>query len=912
SFSQCPGAINTFPYIENFETSNGGWSAGGNFSDWTWGIPAKPVINSAVNGFKCWLAGGLSKVGYNDNEMAWIQSPCFNFTNLKDPYIKFNLFWETERDRDGANLQYSTDNGATWQLLGGANESGVCLSEKWYNDVAIPALGNKPGWSGNIQGSRSGCIVSNGSGAWNNATHTISQLAGSPSVIFRFVFGSGNGCNDFDGFAIDNFSIQEAPPGVAAFTYNCSSNLRVNFANTSTLCPKNFLWDFGDPSSGSQNTSTDPNPTHAYTIGGIYKVSLTVYSAGGSSSTYILPNLEIISNIRASIINPIRCHDDTTGIITVEYTGDASAISYSWDTKPVQTTRTATGLGAGDYNVTILNSEGCPASANISLGEPPPLLYTIDTILPDCKASNGKVSLTMSGGSAPYAYTWAPGVSNNSVAANIPAGLYKVFVIDNNLCYKTIDIDLPAKGDLAATITSAKDASCFGGSDGMASFAASGGTKPYAYLWSAQSASNQVINNIAAGTYKATVTDSKGCKAFATAIINQPAALISSLKIKNTFCGYNNGAASIDIKGGTSPYQYLWDSLNISTVSTDNLSAGSYPITITDKNGCVKNDTAVIAPSSPLLVNTIPTNVVCSGGETGSITATATGGTSPYTFQWTNFPNTFNQNTLSNLQAGIYEVLVEDLVGCSVRSSIEIKEPSPLNVIIQSTSSYCQLSNGKANVAVTGGTPPYNYLWAANNNTRALLNNAVAGNYSVTVTDKNNCSVSSPVIIADEKPKPIFLGNDTSLCPGNNMLLSPGTFAKYKWQDNSAASSYHVMREGIYSVEVTDNLGCVLRDTISVVADCGFIFFPNSFTPNNDLLNDNFGPSGILSTLKDYTLLIYNRTGQLVFKSNDAFKKWDGKMRNEIAPPGIYVWVARYSHKEEKNVVRKGTVTVLY
>ena len=113
-------------------------------------------------------------------------------------------------------------------------------------------------------------------------------------------------------------------------------------------------------------------------------------------------------------------------------------------------------------------------------------------------------------------------------------------------------------------------------------------------------------------------------------------------------------------------------------------------------------------------------------------------------------------------------------------------------------------------------------------------------------------------------------------------------------------------------VEVTDNLGCILKDTINIIGDCGFIFFPNAFTPNNDLQNDFFGPSGILSTIKDYTLLIYNRLGQLAFKSTDPFKKWDGKMRDGTVMTGTYVWLATYSNKGKKDILQKGTVTVIH
>ena len=910
--AQCPGAISSFPYNENFETSNGNWVAGGTFSDWTWGAPSKPVINKAGSGIRCWITGGLNKSGYNNDENSWLQSPCFNFTNLKDPYLKFKIFWETERNNDGANFQYSTNNGVTWQLLGSINETGNCLAEEWFNDASISSLGKQDAWTGNIQTSRPGCIISNGSAGWVTAKHNASNLGGNPNVIFRFVFASGSSCNDFDGFAVDDFTIEEAPASKASFTYSCSSNLRVNFASTSTLCPTSFLWNFGDPSSGADNTSTAPKPTHAYTMGGNYTVSLTTSGPGNTSSTFTLTNLEIIANINATIVTPIRCHDDTTGSLTVNFVGDSSSISYIWNTNPAQTTRTALHLGAGDYHVTILNSEGCPASANISLGEPPPLLFTLTTTKPDCKAANGSIDIVMSGGSPPYSYSWAPNVSNSSSAGNLASGTYTVTVTDKNFCYKVIDIDLPGLGNLAASISSMKDVSCFNGNDGLATVTTTGGNKPYTYLWSTPGVSTPVNNNLAAGTYKATVTDMKGCKAFANAIIHQPPAITSFMKIENTFCGSDNGNAAIEVHGGAGPYQYAWNPGNFTSDSVSNLAPGQYTVSITDNNGCLKNDTTIIASSSAINLQVSHKDVLCAGDLKGEAKAMVTGGTPPYNFQWTNAPPTSNSNTITALAAGTYNLIVQDAVGCSEAASVIITQPQALDITITTKPSYCDLGNGNASASVSGGVSPYSFLWASQNNKTATLNNVYAGNYYLTVTDKNSCIVTSLITILNDKPKPIFLGNDTTLCPGSNIILSPGTFTSYRWQDNSSSANYRVANAGIYSVEVRDDPGCILKDTINIIGDCGFIFFPNAFTPNTDLRNDYFGPLGILSTLKDYSLVVYNRLGQLVFKSIDPYKKWDGKMPDHIIIPGTYVWIARYSHKEEKNVMQKGIVTVIY
>ena len=911
SFQQCSQLISTFPYHENFENSNGNWVAGGTASDWAWGTPSKSVINAAGTGLKCWITGRLNNKSYSNGENSWLQTPCFDFTNIKDPYLTFKVFWETERQYDGANLQYSIDNGATWQVVGSANETGNCIGENWYNFSPLENTYIHDAWSGNIQSSKPPCIVSGGSAGWVMAKHDVPEVAGTSNVVFRFVFVSGTSCNDFDGFAIDDFMITEAPSSVASFTYDCSSNLRVNFKSTSTLCPTSYRWNFDDPSSGSDNTSALPNPSHAFTLEGNYRVSLTVFGPGNDSSTYTIPNLEIITNIKSSIITPIKCNGDSTGVVTVDFSGDSSQIKFNWDSKPPQTTCTAFKLPAGKYNVTILNSEGCPASSNIILTEPPPMLFQLNTVKPNCTVNNGSIDITASGGASPYKYVWSPNVSNTSFARNLASGIYTVTITDNNTCSKILNIQLQDSGNLKAAISRYKDVNCFGGKDGMATVSATGGNIPYMYSWTSGGTA-ATENNLTTGSYTATVTDGKGCKALAFATINQPDVLSSEMKIQNTSCGDDNGSATVEVNGGIAPYQLKWNPLNNSKAFANNLAPGKYIVEIKDQNGCVKNDSALIASSTAINLQLSHKDILCAGDSTGAAEASISGGTPPYNFQWRRSTQIFNERSINNITADTYNFEVHDATGCDVKSSVVITQPEPLKILFNMNPSYCNQSNGNATTTVSGGVSPYTFVWSQLNNTASTLINVSSGDYRLTVTDKNNCSVTSVVTIPNENPPNVFLGNDTTLCPGSKIILSPGIYSKYLWQDNSVNQIYTVTKDGTYSVQVTDDRGCILKDTIKITGDCGFIFFPTAFTPNNDGKNDLFGPFGVLSTIKDYTLVVYNRWGQVVFKSNDPFKKWDGKIQSNYTQPGTYTWIAKYSNKGVKNILQKGTITIVY
>ena len=360
SAAQCGTLINNFPYHEDFENTDGGWVTGGTSSDWAWGTPKKPVIRNAGTGLKCWITGGLVNQSYNSGENAWLQSPCFDFSNIQHPYIKFKVFWETEGKYDGANIQYSVDGGSTWQIPGSITDVTNCLNENWFNYASLGNLGNKNAWSGNIQPQGGPCVVGGGSNGWVTAQHTMPYLAGKAKVIFRFVFASGTTCNNFDGFAFDDITIGEAPPNDASFTYTCTSSNTIQFTSTSALCATAYLWNFGDPASGVANTSSLQNPAHTYTLAGDYSITLTVAGPDNSSSTYIQSNVSILASVRAEVTTPITCAGAQTGAATVYFSGVGTIFSYSWNTIPIQTTQTAINLGAGTYTVTVKGGKQLP------------------------------------------------------------------------------------------------------------------------------------------------------------------------------------------------------------------------------------------------------------------------------------------------------------------------------------------------------------------------------------------------------------------------------------------------------------------------------------------------------------------------------------------------------------------------
>jgi len=526
--AQCASPINIFPYTEGFETTDGNWTTGGTASDWAWGTPAKTVINGAATGSKCWIVGGLTGSAYNNAEASWLQSPCFDFTALQHPYISFAVFWEMERRFDGASFQYSTNLGASWTNVGSLADPVNCLNDNWFNFSPVQYLNGlstvRDGWSGNIQSTGGSCVGGGGSGRWAAAQHTMPALAGVPNVIFRFIFGAGTQCNSYDGFAVDDIMIGEAPANNASFTYSCVNSTTVAFTNTSALCP-NSSWDFGDPASGVNNTSTLTNPTHTFSGPGTYTVTLTATGPDNAPSVFVYPNDINILAVTTTITGTNNCATDKNGLATASVIPVvAGPFTYSWSTTPAQTSQTATGLSGGTYTVTVNALNSCASTATAIIAAPAALAHTISIEQPGCGLASGTATITETGGTPPYSYLWAPAGGTGATAAFLAAGDYTVTVTDSKGCFENIAVKLT---DVFPTISiiNKKDASCFGESDGTATAFVSGGRPPYTYSWNTvPPQTTATATNLPAGNYTVTVFDANVCIIPASVQIAEPPA----------------------------------------------------------------------------------------------------------------------------------------------------------------------------------------------------------------------------------------------------------------------------------------------------------------------------------------------------------------------------------------------------
>ena len=471
--------------------------------------------------------------------------------------------------------------------------------------------------------------------------------------------------------------------------------------------------------------------------------------------------------------------------------------------------------------------------------------------------------------------------------------------------------DIINLGGMTVAIGAQKEVSCFGGNDGTATATVTGTANPFTFLWSPAGGNTSTANNLIAGNYTVSVTDTFGCIASANTVIEQPDQIRTIITATNTTCNQNNGNASVSARNGTGPYTYLWSPGELKTASITNLSPGKYIVTVTDSKGCSKIDSAIIEPSAKPKITINASNILCHGQQNGTATVIVTEGTAPYQYSWSNGEQTFSTQTIENLKAGIYKLRVTDALGCSNEESATIINPDELTVSVTSISTSCGVNNGSATAQVTGGTMPYRFLWNTGGSNN-IATNLSSGAYRVTVTDASNCKKESgPTLIYPSNTLKVSLGNDTIICPGNDVILNPGKFATYTWHDNTHTPTYKAVQTGQYSVVVTDFTGCTATASMKVNVTCQEILFPNAFTPNADRNNDAFGPLGTLSGIKNYTMRIYNRWGQVVFSSTNPYQKWDGTQNGSILPSGAFIWMAEFAFNGMPKKMLKGTVVLI-
>lgn len=492
----------------------------------------------------------------------------------------------------------------------------------------------------------------------------------------------------------------------------------------------------------------------------------------------------------------------------------------------------------------------------------------VTTTATNCGASNGTASALATGGTGPYSFNWQPSGGNNANANGLSAGTYTVYVTDAAGCASNavaVVLPGPANTNINATYT---NVNCFGGTEDIY-LNVNGGQQPYAYQWSNNSTSANLIG-VPAGTYSVLVTTASGCTNTATYTITQPASALSALGsvLNNVNCATgNNGQATVAVSGGTAPYNYSWNSTpaqNNATATT--LTAGNYNVVVTDANGCTTTQSVLITEPTAVSGLISSSDITCYGGSNGSVSIAVNGGVGPYNISWNSNPVQTGLNAI-NLTAGNIMATITDANGCVSTSSITLTQPPALNATMTGwTSVTCNGGNdGTATVLSSGGTAPYTYNWntlPAQNTPNAA--NMIAGAFTVTVTDANGCATIGTVTITEPTPVVVTVSPGDTICPNQAFAVAAfgsggsGSYT-YSWSPNLGngnAYTVYASTPTTWTVSAVDANGCASAP-LTIAADV------YQFSPANLVVSST--PSMCAGGNATITTAVTGNTGPLTW-----------------------------------------------
>ncbi|MHA7129433.1 T9SS type B sorting domain-containing protein [Algoriphagus namhaensis] len=563
------------------------------------------------------------------------------------------------------------------------------------------------------------------------------------------------------------------------------------------------------------------------------------------------------------LLNPVEKQDASCGSGRDGYAkvsvkvGRGEPYRVKWS-HGLENTWEADNLAPGTYSVTVTDKYNCDVTTSFEIKAPAGGIQVQESVKPlNCSsASSGSIQLNVTGGKAPYEYSWSHGPSTSSVS-NLVAGTYSVVITDGTGCAYQASYTIQPLSEIMVSAT-ATEASCASVADGAISLAVSGGVSPYTVNWS-DGQSGLAIQNLTAGTYTATITDSEGCTTQQSVTLAAGTDLQVGIKDrKDASCSTSaDGSARVAIDGNYS--QVIWsDGITDETLRT-NLQPGAYNVKVINAEGC-EVVTSFEIQSPPGLTAKIEStlDVDCAiGSVKGVAWVSIQGGVEPYTVTW-NESNATNREINFN-QATTLQVTVIDANGCSTQ--VESRVDFPSNTTAE-------------------GRLEFNYRKLA-------------------ISSEPEVQVDEEIIFESEISE---------------------EFIAWEWAFGDGTLSaerdpIHIFNQaGTYEVTLTgyDIYGCssIETNTVQVNNPQEMMVVPNAFTPNGDGLNDTFMPK--VKGMQSFSLDLFNTWGERIFSTTAPEDKgWDGTHQGQLAPAGNYLYQITYTTRDGDVFHQTGGVTLI-
>jgi SprB-like repeat protein/type IX secretion system substrate protein len=629
---------------------------------------------------------------------------------------------------------------------------------------------------------------------WNDGSIT-SNLSQASAGIHSVTVSDGLGCS-----ATCSVEIPDTEPIQLSCTAQSGDCNQPDSGSISTTVSGgsgtySFLWSNGATTENLDNVAT-----------GSY--SLTVTDENGCEAiceTTLIGNDVINATCEGS---NLICGDANSGSVILFVSGGVAPYSFLWSNG--ETSQNLNNLNDGVYQVSVTDANGCLATCEANVSTPAPIIVISSATTLACFGDNtATASFTVEGGTPPYTYIWDNG-STEPVIENLGAGFYGITVTDANgctgVCGPWIESPEPINALFENTIVS-----CFTGNDGTINTIISGGTAPYTFLWSTGATTSNLIN-LVPGDYTLTVSDNNGCTNIFTTTIESNTVINSNCTSTPLSCHQDNsGSIQLNVTGGAGNYTFEWNT-GATTQNLEDLNSGTYSVIITDQNGCTSTCSTTIEAPTLLTINCNPTDIICGASATGAIDIIVEGGTAPYTYQWSNGATTQN---LTDLEAGIYNVIVTDANGCFTGCETTISSTVALSSTCITQDLYCGETNtGMITANIEGGTAPFSFEWS-NGETTPEVSNLTEGTYEVTITDANGCNTICSSTIISIAPLSVNCQGQDLLCGEANsgnieVSLSGGTAPfSFEWSNGAISQNLNDIPAGSYSITVTDINGCI-------------------------------------------------------------------------------------------------------
>ncbi|MES2565731.1 MAG: gliding motility-associated C-terminal domain-containing protein [Bacteroidota bacterium] len=670
----------------------------------------------------------------------------------------------------------------------------------------------------------------------SNGSATVAIPTGGAGAPFSYSISTSplasNGTGQFSGLPAGSYNITVRDVGGCIATTTVTISQPTTVSVTPSSLPAKC---FGTPTGTINVVGSGGTPTYSYNLnGGSYQAS-TVF-VNQTAGTYLMgirdangcnaTQTVTITQPTALAISVSSQNANCTaanGIGSSTVTGGTGTITYSW-TPTGGAAATSNSVVAGNYSVTAIDANGCVVSSPVVVGLTPGGVASItgSTNITCNGLCNGNLTAGMTGGTAPFTYSWTSVPTQTTAAANnLCPGTYSCTITDFYGCKSTTSGSL-TQPPVLTSIMNSNNVKCFNTPTGTVAAAGTGGTGPYTYSWPTLASTLSTVPNVAVGNYTCIITDFNGCSISSSITVTQPTSITLTSSVTPANCGQANGSATINISGGTSAYTQTWSPGSTSTVQSG-VAAGTYTIQVKDANNCLQTLAVTIPNTSGPAISVISqTNVSCFGACNGIATTSVSGGITPYSYSWSN-----GQVTTSgtNLCAGIYTVSATDFAGCVTSTSVNITQPTALTVTISPTNPKCfGATNGFGTAAALGGTPSYTYSWGVNGS-GPTSNQIGAGSYGLTVTDGNGCVVTSSMALSNPPAMVASLTSSNVTCFNacNGLAIATVTnnigAVSYVWTGGASPVSSQTLTgacAGNYTVLATDQNSCTANVAVII------------------------------------------------------------------------------------------------